>query len=208
MKLKQNFELFMLCILIGIGIVYLRLFASYPANAVNIAKGIWLIINHYIEVFGLEKLGGFIGMFSGNQIMFLLVLTQILVGAILLLIFKVSFINGAEILETNPFRVIRWGIILYLLAVLTMVVFFLSVVGIVFTFAIGAVLIVISLISGVSIALFFVKQLQGFLGIKKRSIFILYLLGEFILAMCTSVGVFSGVVILFMIPEAVQTQRN
>ena len=200
MKLRQNLELFMLCILIGIGIVYLRLFASYPANAVNIVKGIWVLINHYIDVLGLEKLGELIGMFSANQMMFMLVLSQIVVGAFLLLIFKENFINGAEILETNLFRVIRWGTVLYLLIVLTMIIFFLSVVGIAFTLILGTFLILVSFISGVSIALFFGKQMQGLLGIRKKNMFILYLLGEFVVAMCTSVGVFSGAVILFMIP--------
>jgi len=200
MKLRQNFELFMLCVLIGIGIVYLRLFASYPTNVVNIVKGIWLLLNYYVDVLGLDLLSSFFGMFSANQMLFLMVLTQIIVGAVLLKLFKERLKNGAQILETNPFRVIRWGIIWYLLLIFTMIVFTLSVVGIGIAFAVGFVIVLISLISGVCIALTLGNQLKGLLGVEKRSIFIVYMLGEFVIALCTSVVALTGVIICFMIP--------
>jgi len=200
MKLKQNFELFMLCILIGIGIVYLRLFASYPTDVVNIIKGVWMLFNHYIEILGLDLLSSFFGMFNANQMLFMGVFAQIVLGAILLKLFDRPFKNGAELLETNPFRVIRWGIIWYLLLVFSMIVFLLSVVGIGVAFAAGIVIVAISLLSGVSVALALGGQLKSILGVKSESIFIRYLLGEFIIALCTSVGVFSGVVICFMMP--------
>ncbi len=200
MKLRQNFELLMLCILIGIAIVYLRLFASYPANVVNIVKGIWQLLNYYAEVLGLDLLSSFFGMFTANQMMFLMVLTQIIVGAMLLKLFRERLENGAQILETNPFRVIRWGIIWYLLLIFTMIVFALSVVGLGITFAFGLIIVVISLISGVCIALTLGDQLKSILGIGKRSIFIVYMLGEFVIALCTSVNVLSGVILCFMIP--------
>lgn len=200
MKLRQNFELLMLCILIGIAIVYLRLFASYPANVVNIVKGIWQLLNYYAEVLGLDLLSSFFGMFTANQIMFLMVLTQIIIGAVLLKLFREKLVNGSQILETNPFRVIRWGIVWYLLLIFAMIVFALSVVGLGITFAVGFIIVVISLISGVCIALTLGDQLKSILGIEKRSIFIVYMLGEFVIALCTSVNVLSGVILCFMIP--------
>ena len=200
MKLRQNFELFMLCILIGIAIVYLRLFASYPANVVNIVKGIWQLLNYYAGAMGLSLLSNFFSMFTANQMMFLMVLIQIIIGAVLLKLFRERLVNGAQILETNPFRVIRWGIIWYLFFVFTMIVFTLSVVGVGIALTFGFIMVVISLVSGVCIALTLGDQLKGILGIEKRSIFIVYMIGEFVIALCTSVNVLSGVVLCFMIP--------
>ena len=200
MKLRQNFELLMLCVLIGIGIVYLRLFASYPENVVNIVKGIGMLLNYYAQVLGLDLLSSFFTIFTANQIMFLMVLAQIIVGAIFLRLFNERLNNGAQILETNPFRVIRWGIIWYLLLIFTIIVFTLSVVGIGVAVAVGFVLVLISLISGVCIAITLGRQLNSILGIEISNIFIVYLLGEFVIALCTSVNVLSGVVLCFMIP--------
>ncbi len=200
MKLKQNMELFMLCILIGIGIVYLKLFASYPENMVNIIRGVWLLVTYYLEIAGFKVISDFLQMFSANQLFFMFVLIHIVVGAVLVGIFKNRFQKGADIILASPYKVIRWGLLWYFLMVATMLIFLISVVGIPVAGVVFTLLFVISALGGVSIAVALGINVRRGLNVKSKSVFVSYLLGEFVLSVCTSVGVFTGVVLLFILP--------
>lgn len=200
MKLRQNFELFMFCILIGIGIVYLRLFASYPENVVSIIKGIGVLANYYINLLDLTIIENVLEVLSTNQLFFVLVLLQIVFGAVLLKLFGEKFVRGVNIVCSNLYRVIRWGVLWYGLVVVSMVVFFLSVAGISIAGLFLAFLAVVTVIGSVSIAVTVGNSVRKMLNVKNNNIFVLYMLGEFVITLCSSVGVLSGVITIFIMP--------
>lgn len=200
MRIKQSFELLMICIIIGIGIVYLRLFAPYPQGVINLLSGIRTIIDYYVEIIGLSAFTDLLNRFTANQILFIIVLLQIVKGAVLILLFKDKFIKGSKILNTNLFRTIRWGMILYLLVFSTMVVMLVSVAGMSIGLLVALIIIIVSILGGVSIAIYIGTNIGELLGIRSKSVYVAYMLGEFVYAICINVSVLVGVFILFILP--------
>lgn len=199
MEKRHSFELFIFCILIGIGIVYLRLFAVYPDNLVNILKGIGTLVNYYIEALNISFLPNVSDITASHKFIFLLVLMHIVIGAVMLKVFEGGFRKSVNIFIENLFRVIRWGIVLYMLMAMSFLILMFSVAGSIGAVAIAAVVAVISLIGGVSVAVAVGFNVKRLLNIK-ADIVIMYLLGEFVIAICTSVSVLCGAIVLFVVP--------
>ena len=185
--------------LIGIGIVYLRLFSSYPDSMVYLIKGIMALVNYYLEALNVTFLTSLFASVSSHKIIFIAVLLHIIIGGLILSVFEEKYRKSINILLSNICRVIRWGFILYVLLGMSFLILLFSVAGSAGAAIIAVLLTATTLIGGVSVAVAIGYNVKKMLNIR-ANLLIMYMLGEFVMAICTSVSVLAGAVVLFILP--------
>ncbi|OUQ58704.1 hypothetical protein B5E58_05840 [Tyzzerella sp. An114] len=181
------------------GILFLRLIADYPSGIVNFSEGIVIIAERIVIALGLEEIVLTLGKFPGMALIFVSGIFQVVIGLILLFIFKNKAEQGTMIIIKKPVKVIGFGNVIYILALALFFLFTISVVGIPVALIIGTIIYIISFIGSVPLAIFFGYNICQALNVSGYT-YIYYMMGSFFMVLCKSIYAVGGAFTFYIFP--------
>lgn len=199
MRFSKKYESLIFCLIISVGIISLRLIASYPSEITNFTSHLVETVNSTIDVLGLSKLLNFMQNIPVWAAIIINGFANIFIGIVFLLIFKKSVKQGSMVILNSIGSVIFYGLIIYLLGLSVVLIFAYSVIGI----PISAFMVfssgIVVYIGNISVAVYVGYIIQEKLSIKGGTV-IYYLFGSFVMIICKSVYAFGAAFIFFIFP--------
>ena len=200
MNFSKNWENFLICFMVCIGILSLRFVSDYPEEIILCAEGLISIAVEIVRSLGLLAFAEKLSQLS----MWVIVLTvgafRILIGVLLLRIFRQGMQQGGMVLVKDPNGVIKSGLWITILLFLVTALFFYSIVGI----PIGVLLLLTGslmvFIGRIPLALYIGYHGELLLKIKPKGLYVHYFFGCFIMMLCESLYAFGLAFSLFVIP--------
>lgn len=199
MKTGSKWDSFIICLIVCIGIISLRLTATYPPWIIKISREILFMVKEIVNFFGLSEIMDFFLKVPNIIIICFLGIVRIIFGILFLFVFKRSMEQGFIITVKNPVKIIKNGFEIYMLFIIIILIYIYSVIGIpiaaIFLCASYIINSIGSVPLAVSLGYMFGKKLK-----IKGGLYFFYLFGSFIILLCSSVYGFSGAFLFFIFP--------
>ncbi len=184
-KLKSINRLFIYSAIVA-GILFLRLIADYPTDIIDFSAGIVIIFEKIMIALGIEDIILIISKIPLVALVFASGIFKVVIGLILLFIFKNTAEQGTMIMIKKPIKVIAIGNVVYILGLILFFIFTVSVIGLPVAIIIGILGYIISFLGGISLAIFLGYNICNMLNVSGYT-YMYYMIGSFFMVLCQSV---------------------
>ncbi len=168
------------------GILFLRLIADYPTDIIDFSTGIVIIFEKIMIALGLQNFIIIMSRIPLIALVFASGIFKIVIGLILLFIFKSTAEQGTMIIIKKPIKVIAIGNIVYILELILFFIFTLSVIGLPIAVIIGILGYITSFLGCIPLAMFFGYNICQILNVSGYT-YMYYMIGSFFMVLCQSV---------------------
>lgn len=196
---KEQFEFFLVCAVLAIGILFLRLTAEYPDGLVTLAGNMTEMLWGLIDALGLASLLNKLSLIPPFVLIIIGGLIQIVLGLFVLSICKDTMEQGAMLVLKKGGELLQYGMTLYLFVCSLLFIFIYSVIGAPFGILIILLLHIASFFGGIPLAIYIGYMTEELLGIRGRTV-TYFLLGRFIMVLCESIFGVGTAFLLFVFP--------
>ena len=196
---KSFFLHVLICFLICAFIVGVRSFV-YPQTVVTVAEALRENIEGAIYILRLKQAAMLLFSLPVPILIGLVGAAFFLIGVFALKLFPKKIWLGAGIVSLNLKKIVKLGLLIYVMKFIVFMIFFYSVVGIPFIFFLEAAFLVVYIIGALFVAAFIGSLIQEMANGSDRRMIYNFTIGTVFMLLCLNVYAIGGTFLFFIFP--------